>query len=206
MTDQNESLREDIAFLRTMAEAGRDRPMVGASILIMSGLVFGVAAVLIWALSQFLQVSGPWVPSAVMFPAMAIYAVGLFVLLRRLPKSAGAMQEATGVAWSSIGWGMSVLFIVLWVAAYRLGRPDMMFVFPSILLTLYGSTWIIAAFLLRQRWLHAVGIGSFAMAAASAWVVGQPVMWLVFGLSLLGLLAAPGFVLMRQAQKAGGHG
>lgn len=206
MSDQNQTLRDDIAFLRTMAEAGRDRPMVGASILAMAGVVFGLAAVATWALSQLQVIEGRWVPSAVMFPAFAIYMVGLIVLLRRIPKSVGAMPAATGVVWSSVGWAIFVLFIVLAIAGYRMGRPDMLFVFPGILLTLYGSAWMVAAILLRQRWLYAVGTGSFLMAAASAWVVGQPVMWLVFGLSLLGLLAAPGFVLMRQAQKAGGHG
>ena len=36
----------------------------------------------------------------------------------------------------------------------------------------------------------------------AAWFVDQPMMWLLFGVGLLALLAAPGVVLMRQAKRA----
>jgi hypothetical protein len=202
MTDQNQSLRDDIAFIRTMAEAGRDRPMIGGSILLLAGCIFGIASLAVWYVSAVLGLAAGWVPSAVMFPAFALYMPGLVLLLRRLPKSASSMQAATGVAWSGAGWAIFVIFLALAIASYRLDQPAVTFVFPAILLALYGAAWIVAAILLRQRWLRAVGAGSFVMALACAWVVGTHLTWLVFGLSLLALLAAPGFVLMRQSRKA----
>lgn len=205
MSDQNQTLRDDIAFLRGMAEAGRDRPMVGGSILAAAGSIFGVASLLVWWFTA-VRSSPDWIISAVFIPAFVVFMATLIFLLRTLPKSAGSMQAATGVAWSGVGWAIFVINIALWIAAYRLNQPGLMFIFPAILLSLYGATWLVAAILLRQRWMHVLGYGAFGMALASAWVVGQPVMWLVFGVSLLALLAGPGVVLARQSRKADGHG
>ena len=41
MTDQNQAMRDDIAFMRTLAEAGREGPLNGGSILVAAGLIFG---------------------------------------------------------------------------------------------------------------------------------------------------------------------
>lgn len=205
MSDQHQSLRDDIAFLRGMAEAGRDRPMIGGSILAATGVVFGSASLLAWYFTAVQPMPG-WILGAVFLPAFALFIAVLVVLLRALPRSAGSMQAATGVVWSGVGGAIFVINIALLIASDRLNEPGLMFVFPSILLSLYGASWMVAAILLRRPWMHLLGAGAFAMALVSAWVVGQPVMWLVFGLSLLALLGAPGLVLVRQARAAAGHG
>lgn len=204
MSDQNQSLRDDIAFLRTMAEAGRDRPMVGGSILAMAGGVFGAASLLVWFMAEIQGVTG-WMYSVVWGASAAIYMAALAVMLRRLPKSAGALQAATGVAWSGVGIAIFFIFVSLMLMSYRLDIPNLMLVFPSVLMALYGAAWFVGATLLRQRWLHLVGAGSFASAVLNAWLADGHTIWLVYGFSLLLLLAAPGLVLMRQS-KAAGHG
>ena len=52
MTDQNHAIRDDIAFMRELAEEGRQAPIVGGSILLASGLSFGTASLAIWGLNS----------------------------------------------------------------------------------------------------------------------------------------------------------
>jgi len=44
MTDQNQAIRGDIAFMRALAEDGREGPMVGGSILVLFGVVYAGAS------------------------------------------------------------------------------------------------------------------------------------------------------------------
>ncbi|MBU1374366.1 MAG: hypothetical protein KKE02_21840 [Alphaproteobacteria bacterium] len=201
MTDQNQSLRDDIAFLRDLAEAGRDRPMIGGSILLMVGSIFGVASLVVWYLASVRGLGGVMY-SIVWGFAFVLYMAFLIPLLRRLPKTAGASQAAAGVAWSAVGLAIFVVFVSLWVLSYRLHIPNLMLVFPSILMGLYGASWFVAATLLRQRWLHLIAVASFGMALVNAWFASGHTVWLIYGVSLLALLAAPGFVLMRQGRTA----
>lgn len=202
MTDQNQSLREDIAFLRAMAEAGRDRPMVGGSILLAAGLIFGAASLIVWWFAAVQGVRG-WMYNAVWGSAFVLYMAVLFWLLRTLPKAAGNLQAATGVAWSAVGWAIFVIGFSLGLMSWRLHMPNLLLAFPSVLLALYGAAWMVGGILLRTPWMRGVAFAAFVMALVNAWFAGGQVVWLIYGLSLLALLAAPGFVLMRQSRKAG---
>lgn len=202
MTDQNQSLRDDIAFLRDMAESGRDRPMIGGSILLAAGLIFGVASLTVWAFAVR-GVDDGWMYNAVWGASFVLYMAVLFWLLRTLPKSAGALQAATGVAWSAIGAATFFIGLSLGLMAWRLDMPSLILAFPSVLLALYGACWMVGAILLRTSWMRLVAGSAFAMAIVNAWFADGHAIWLIYGLSLLALLAAPGFVLMRQGRKAG---
>lgn len=202
MTDHNQAVREDIAFMRSLAEAGRDRPMLGGSILLMCGLVFGSASLAVWYMSAVLGLGG-WMYLAVWGAAFVAFLLMLFPLIRALPRTGGAYQVAMGVAWSAVGVSIFFIWASMMLLSFKLDIPNLMVVFPSVLMALYGGAWWLGATLLRQRWLHLVAWGSFAMALVNAWYADGPAVWLVYGLSLLGLLAVPGAVLMRQARKAG---
>ena len=43
--DQVQSVHDDIAYMKALAQEGRQAPLVGGRILITAGLVFGVAAI-----------------------------------------------------------------------------------------------------------------------------------------------------------------
>ena len=202
MTDRNQTLRDDIAFMRSLAQAGRDRPMLGGSILLMCGLVFGSASLLVWYLSA-IQGLGGRLYLTVWGAAFVAFLLMLFPLIRALPRHGGAYQVAVGMAWSAVGMAIFFIWISLMLLSAKLELPHLMVVFPSVLMALYGGIWWLGATLLRQRWLQVVAYGSFAMALVNAWYADSPAIWLVYGLSLLALLAAPGAVLMRQARRAG---
>lgn len=202
MTDQNQTLREDIAFMRGLAEAGLDRPMLGGAILFACGLIFGAASLVVWWLAAVAGMDG-WMYSAVWGSSFVIYMATLAVLLRRMPRTAAPNQAAAGAAWSGVGWAIFFIGVSFGVLSWRLRIPDLMLAFPSVLMALYGAAWFTASVAFRQRWMMLVGAASFVMAPVTAWLATGHAVWLVYGLSLLALLSAPGLHLMRQGRRAG---
>jgi hypothetical protein len=202
MAQSNQTLGDDIAFMRDLAEAGRDKPMIGGSILLASGLIFGSASLLVWYLAA-VQGLGGWMYTVVWIPTALVFYAVLFWLLRSIPRAATTAQAAAGMAWSAAGCAIVFIGISLGLVAYRLQAGEVMMVFPSILVTLYGAAWLVGGALLRQQWQRLVGFASFGVALVNAWFANSDLVWLVYAISLFGLLAAPGAVIMRQARAAG---
>jgi hypothetical protein len=206
MTDQDairpDTLGDDIAFMRALAEEGRQVPFVGGPILVVSGLCFGTASLAIWGSLTFNILVSSWSFMAIWTICLVGFLAFLFASKRRRGSSA-ASSRAIGVAWSAAGW--SILFVGLAVAvmAVRGKDPYVANAFLPFVLTIYGSAWFVAAALTRARWLFGVAFGAFAFALVIAWFASQGlVVYLVYALGLYALVAAPGYVLMRQARRA----
>jgi hypothetical protein len=200
MTDQN-TVRDDIAFMRALAEEGRGGPLIGGAIMAAGGLLFGTASLILWAgLSSGLglgsRIQLVWPVSGL------IFFVLLFWLLRGAPRPMSAAARGVGVGWSAARWAMFTLVISLMVMGVRLDDSRMAGAIAPAILSLYGCSWFIAAGAARRRWLYAVTVGAFVMAVVTAWFAMQAIDYLIYGVSLYVLVAAPGFVLMRQARRA----
>ncbi len=200
MTDQN-AIRDDIAFMRALAEEGRQGPLLGGAIMMTGGGLFGAASLFIWiGLSRGLSIDSwiqfVWPVSGVLFFA------ALFALLRRTPLPKSGAARGVGVAWSAAGWTMFILIGSLIIMAVRLGDSRIMGAICPAILALYGCSWFIAASASRRRWLYGVTVGAYLMALVTAWFAMQTVDYLIYAVSLFALVAAPGFLLMRQARTA----
>jgi hypothetical protein len=200
MTDQN-AIRDDIAFMRALAEEGRSGPLLGGAIMMTGGGLFGTASLFIWiALSNGISPDS-WVQFVWPISGVVFFAA-FFVLLRRTPMPKSGAARGVGIAWSAAGWTMFILIASLIVMAVRLDDNRIMGAICPAILALYGCSWFIAASASGRRWLYAVTFGAFAMALVTAWFAMQVVDYLIYAISLFALVAAPGLVLMRQARKA----
>ena len=201
MTDQN-AVRDDIAFMRTLAEEGRAGAPLGGSILIASGLSFGSASLAIWAGVTWRLLHHDWEVAAIWTASLVVFLGYLFIAKAAWgEKKKGATPRAVGIAWSGAGW--SIFFVGLSLAVMAVHGHDAYVAnaFMPFILAIYGSCWFVAAALSRARWLYAVAFGSFGMAVLAAWFAANGLMlYLVYGLSLYGLGALPGLVLTLQAR------
>jgi hypothetical protein len=201
MTDQN-AIRDDIAFVRALAEEGRNGPLVGGPILLASGLCFGSASLAIWLNQTFALVTAGWSFLAIWTISLALFLGWLFVA-RPARRAAAGASHAIGAAWS--GSGLSIFFVGLSLAvmAVRGRDPYVANAFLPFILSIYGSAWFVAAVLTRTRWLFAVAAGAFAFALLTAWFASDGrVVFLIYALGLYALVAAPGYVVMRKARQA----
>ena len=202
MTSHKQTLGEDIAFMRALAEEGRSRPLIGGSILLGSGVLYGTASLLVWAASTYGFMNPGTVP--LIWLAALIGSIIQLVFTRSwAPRVESAASRASGLAWAGASWAIFVVVFSMILVAARTGDLLVMATLPSIALAFYGSAWFVAAALTRSAWLFGVAFGSFLMALVSAWFVAEgAIVYLIYAISLYALAAAPGFVLMRRARRA----
>jgi hypothetical protein len=202
MTDQN-AIRDDIAFMRALAEEGNAGPLAGGSILVACGLIYGAASLVTWRLLSEGKVTNGLIFPLIWFGATAIFLVCLRILKARARGTGGGAARATGVAWMTSGWVVFAIVISLMIFAGRTNNWLIMAALPSLILAIYGGAWMLGAILSKRRWVFGVAAGSFAMAFVNAWwALDYANLYLIFAVSLVGLLAAPGLIMMRQARPA----
>ena len=203
MTDQMQTLKDDLAFLRGLTEdsgAGFAREAV---IMIGVGVIFGIVDLLYWlGFSGWLPVPrqvGAWFWVA----GLVVFFVSMPIARRRLPAPTGAAARAMAAAWSGIGISLTAAGIGLLLGAWRMGLPNLvLWVFPIVLFTLYGAAWGVAWAAKRTAWFALAALGCFAAAVAEGALMGDAGQWLVSSLGLFVLVAVPGFAIMRAARAA----
>ena len=205
-TQNTEDSAADIAWMRRLAEEGRQAPMEGASILFSAGLLYGLASLGHWAVASgaagldMSAVNYIWIGATVVFFAV------LFLAIRRLKQARGvttSANRASGVAWASVGWGIFAFSASLAVLAWRLGEDAALYGFalmPSMIMVFYGSGWAVSAAMQRSRPLWMLAIASFATAPLLAALTGSANLYLAYAAALFLLMALPGFLLMRSAR------
>lgn len=206
-TTADRQTASDIAWMRQLAEEGGRAPMRGAAILMGAGLIYGVASVLHWAAVTGLIGSDKG-PGFVWLGATGLFLVFLTVNLLRLKRSEGvvtAANRASAVAWASVGLGIFALFGSVAVLSWRAGgdaAEAILSLTPSIIMVFYGLGWAVTAAMLRSRPLWVLAVASFVAAPLLAALSGQSVQLLAYAAALFGLMALPGFLLVRQAGRA----
>ena len=68
---------------------------------------------------------------------------------------------------------------------------------PSLVFSLYGAGWMVAATLSGRAWERMVGVGGFFAAVAIAFTANTGFVYLDYAAGLFLLAAVPGFLMMR---------
>jgi hypothetical protein len=199
-----DSPTDDIAFLRALAEAGRDVPLVCGPYFLMAGCVFSLASFAAFGVT--LSAAPPAAITGIWLGAGVIYAILASHLNRRTVTVAGAtatINQAISTIWMGLGWGIAAMFAGSAILAWRFDNALIWAAFPSTMLAVYASGWAASAFIARKRWLKLVTVGAFCASILTAMTTGSRWTFLVYGLLLLLLLALPGGILVRrQARNA----
>lgn len=203
MTEEKiQNLKDDIAFMRALAQEGSSAPLLGGSILVAAGFYFGVASLVHWALlTGVLVMTTPWIQPVIWFGALAAFLITLTVIRARMKGRPGAAtpgNRATGTAWASVGWTIFAIGMSLMVISVRNHDQAPMMAFPSLILGLYGMGWSMAAAMSGKRWLWMTAVGSYAAALLAAWFSTSAAVFLVYAGALALLAVLPGYLLMRQ--------
>lgn len=197
MSDDLQTLRADIGFLRGLAEEGRTAAPASGAILVAAGALYGCAAVGHW-LVQTGRVNAPeWAYPLIWVGATALFLVALVAIKRRAPKSATTGYRAASIAWAGVGWTIAAMTGSIALIAERTRSAIPVLLFAPIVLSLYGLAWMVAAAVSRKRWIWATSAASYLLALVNAWLSGTDSGMLIYAASLALLAIAPGVVLMR---------
>jgi hypothetical protein len=200
-----QSLRDDLAFMRTLLQAGEDnyRPLGEGYLL--GGLVYGGEMLL-----HLGQIAG-LVPATLVVSVIvgagptAIFIAGLVFLLRRhgatMPASGGLTTKAIRTAFAAIGISVLALIAVIGAVAIREQSLTVWLIFPCTVFVLQGTAWLLAFLLRRHSWQGVIAAGWFATGIAMAiFVTRQDIYILLAGVGLLGFMALPGYLMLRYAR------
>ncbi len=204
MSDQIQSIRDDLAFMKSMAADEGVLPWsIGASFFA-AGIVYGVPVVLVWAvLRGLIGLPVGWT-SGVSIWSTVVYIPLSILILMKAPKPApgGAAGRAFAPAWSGVGLITLVMLAVIFIAGDRLHVKLMWQVWTSICFALWGACWWVVGMLRPRRgWLW-VALGSLANAIVNALLIGGKDELLGCGVGILLWLGAPGLMIMLQSRKS----
>lgn len=205
MTDQMQGLREDVAFMRGLAEEGRNAPLLGGDISVAAGLIYGAASFATYAGIEGVFGLTPEGIGWVWLAASVIFGLALLVSIRRQKGEHGvetAANRANSAAWGGAGMAIFALFGGFFLAAYRTDEWIVMTMLAPVILALYGAAWGVAGAMTGRTWNKGVAGLSLVLSLVTAWFAGSAEQWLVYGVALLLTAFFPGLVMLRQAHRA----
>ena len=195
----------DIAFIRDLAEQGRNTAPLNGPFLIAASVIFGIANLGQWALVTGLFDASPWAPLWLWVGAGVMFGLSLFVLTRRVEAKPGAntqVNKAIGASWSAVGVGIFAMWLAFMAIGFKTGDWALMWAMPSLVFAAYGSAWFVSGEMTGRRWMKGIALLSYAGAAALGLVIGNAAMYLVFTALLVLVALIPGIVLTRQEPAA----
>lgn len=196
----------DIAWMRQLAEEGGRAPMKGAAILLAAGAIYGTASILHWSIASGMVTVAPTVFNLLWLGATALFLIVMTVLSLRMRNQGGMRTTASrgaGAAWTAVGWGIFALFTSLAVIGSRMGGEGVLMllsIIPSAIMVFYGLGWSVTATLQKSGALAFLAVASFVAAPVLALMAGMAVQYLAYSVALFGLMALPGFLLMRSVK------
>lgn len=203
---QNADLAGEIAYVKTLAEEGRNAPLVGGVLYVIWGAAIGIAALL-----SYFQYSGaialPFVGGIWFWvAALGVGWAASFTIGRSAGAKPGALtvgNKTASAAWFAIGVFMSAF----WVAAMLFqGRfrsvgiePTLIFglMFP-IAYGLYGIAFYATAVAARLDWMRGFAAAAWVFSIASLYFIGDTKQFLVGAAGSLVCAIFPGVLLMRR--------
>ena len=198
----NDTVKDDISYMRRLAEQGRSGPILGGTFLVAAGLVFGAACIVDWAArSGWLPISG-WGFLYLWLGAFAVFGAvwfALFFRLRTYPsKATGSANTAFGVAWSACAIGVFVALGSVEIVATVINAPIVLNAYVPMIFTFYGIAWFTSAAMARRTWMFAAAASSFVVSLIMAALAENTLQVAVMGVALLLLLTLPGLRLMKE--------
>lgn len=199
--DKIQALKDDIAFMRALAQEGSSTPLLFGGVLVAAGLIFGAGAVGHWLIGSGMFAISPWAYLINWSIAGALFTVAMMRITHRAksrPGYSAGVNKATGVAWSGAGFSIFTMFLGLAAIGFVTGNWSAMSAFPVVIFAIYGACWFVAGVLSNTGWLKLVSFGSYAVAVGLGALTGSSYLMLVYAAGLILLAVVPGLILMRQ--------
>lgn len=195
--------RADLAFMRSIAEAGDHGLIVFGRIYFAAGLCYGIQCLLSGAtMLGWIPDHGPLQIAIGVAPSLVFLAWLAFDLWRaRSVTAPGSLtSRAIGMVFACVGMANLALVAAIGLLAWSRGSLEIWLIYPCVVMILQGMAWLFAWSLRRSFWLGAVALGWFAtgIAMAAALAAGNLGLYvLVVSFGLFAFMAAPGAWLMR---------
>lgn len=200
---QSSNLADDLSYIRDLAEAGQNAPLLGGRFLAMWGglVTLGYGGHFLFASGITDFGLGHMSYLAWWFALGVIGAIGQWLLVSRLgdkPGQASAGNRIQGVLWTTAGAFLGVYFSALIIRMLTTGTGTEGFYWSvPMVLGLYGIGQYVTGAISGQRALKFAGIAAFAGVLAATFLTGTEYIWLVGAGSVFLAVCVPGIWMMR---------
>ena len=199
--DQVQSVHDDIAYMKALAQEGRQTPLLGGRILISAGLIFGLASVVAYGIDSGILAVPPVAYAVLWGGALLAFFAILIWQIRQTDRKPGAQSvanRAAGVGWMGVGLAIFVMSLAMSGVSWKMQSDVAFMLFPSLIFALYGSGWAVSATMSDQKWQWRLAIACWIAAPLIALLTGSPLMWLGYAAGLFLFALLPGVLLVRQ--------
>ncbi len=209
MADELDIARQDLAFLRGLAEDSRPMLRPLGAVLVIGGVVHGLSALRFWAVGQgwigWPEPLRPWMglDGLALQVLVMVAAALIWPGVMRLPRgtSSPAGRAARGAV-NALAWALCAALFGLLIASRRLANPELLSAgLPIVLFALAAATWQVVNAVYRRAWALSAAVASALFAAALGLAAGTPVGAVVLAVGLFSCVAAPGVAMMRQSRE-----
>lgn len=208
MTDAARSAEADLAFLRSVVSgAGPQGHFTMGVAYLAGGLLYGVQC--LFHIGQALGwVRWPGLASLIFVTAITVAMIGVLIWAarqdRKGPRPGPMVTRTLNAAFSATGMVNLAVIAVFGVGAVRDQDFAVWLYYPAMVFAVQAAAWWVAWSLRKSPWMLATSIGGWATAVALGLLVREPIPYLaVCTAALFGLFAAPGWIMLHGALKAG---
>ncbi|HYD36750.1 MAG TPA: hypothetical protein VEA60_04000 [Allosphingosinicella sp.] len=195
-----ESTREDLRYVRQLAESGAHAPLLGGRFMAWWGLLLTAAYV-----AHHLALTGAIGDGTsiflVIWGAFGLLGLGGQLLLARsMPAKAGAGSagnRASRVAWCTAGLAIASMVAGATAAATRSAGPAAFDWIVPVAFAVYACALVVTGALARSRVTMAAGAGAIAMVGLFTALILSPDRYLVAAGGVLLTVLVPGLLLLR---------
>lgn len=201
------TLKDDLAYVRDLAEAGQSAPLLGGRFLAWWGGLVTLAYIGHYMIAAEIIGTGP-VGFAYLWIAFAVIGVGGYLLLIKSmsgdkPGASSVGNRVEGNVWMIGGFALAANFITLAVKSAVTGEAAAEF---STSVPLVFSVYAIGLFtsgaIAGNQILKNAGYGALAMIALAIWFSGTNEVWAVAAIAAFLTVFIPGIFLLRQEPKS----
>jgi hypothetical protein len=202
----HDALAGEVAYVKALAEEGRNAPLVGGVLYVIWGVVMALAALATYA-SATGAINVPFVGGLWFW--VAAFAVGWaasFFYGARSTVKPGALtvgNKTARAAWIAVGIFMSLFWIAAMLFQSHLAGAGLEtkflfgLMFP-LAFGLYGIAFFATAVAARHDWMRGFAIASWLFSVATLYFIGDARQLLLGATGSLLCAALPGLFLMRR--------
>lgn len=202
----NTTLQEDLAYVRDLADAGQQAPLLGGRFLAFWGALVSIAYFLHFAISSDLvgwpDTAFAWVWGG--FIAFGLLGQALLILsIRDKPGSHSVGNRSEATVWMAGGFALFVYFATLIVKSIAQGTPAPGFEASlPIVFAIYGIGLVTTGVMGKTRILTIAGYGALTMVAVAIWFEGAVTSWAVASIGAFATIFLPGLAMMRREPRS----
>lgn len=200
------TVQDDLAYVRSLAEAGAHAPLLGGRFLAFWGGLTGTAYALHYATLSNLfgwpETAFGWIWGIyIVIGIIGQSTLGFF--LRNKPGGSSVGNRAEATVWMAGGCALFVYFGTVIVKSLITGVPQPGFESSlPVVFAIYGTGLITSGMMGQVSILRYAGFGALGMVALALWFAGTPEIWAVAAFGAISTVFLPGLLMLRREPKS----